>query len=107
MCLVITVICAVAATLVWYASATARELKVGVLCWLFWGAALMWFVDAVFEYAELGAKYFTPSAADMLNDSFLGISAAALALVIWIAVLLVSDPRGVIRSVLLKKADEA
>ncbi len=106
MCLIITVFCAVAATIAWYASAVARQLRVSVLCWLFWGAALMWLVDAAFEYAELGAKYFAPSAEDMLNDSFLGISVAALALVIWVAVLLVSDPRGVIRDALLKKAQD-
>ena len=33
-------------------------------------------------------------------------SVAALALVIWVAVLLVSDPRGVIRDALLKKAHD-
>lgn len=57
----------------------------------------MWTVDAVFEYLELGAEYFRPSAAEMLNDSFLGFSAIALALVVWVAVLLVKDPKGVIR----------
>ena len=107
MCLLITVFCAVAATVVWYASAAARQLKVSVLCWLFWGASLMWFVDAIFEYAELGAKFFEPAPADMLNDAFLGLAAAALALVIWVAVMLVSDPRGVIRDALLKKSSEA
>ncbi|MBP5231868.1 MAG: hypothetical protein J6333_00505 [Planctomycetes bacterium] len=104
MCLLITVFCAVAATVAWYASASARQLKVSVLCWLFWGASLMWFVDAVFEYSELGAKFFTPAPEDMLNDAFLGLAAAALALVIWVAVMLVSDPRGVIREALLKKS---
>lgn len=48
----------------------------------------MWLVDAIAEYAELGAEYFTPAAADMLNDAFLGVSVVALALVIWLARLL-------------------
>ena len=30
----------------------------------------MWFVDAVFEYSELKAAYFTPAPEDMLNDAF-------------------------------------
>ena len=37
-----------------------------------------------FEYAELKAAYFTPSAADMLNDTFLGLSVVVLALIIWV-----------------------
>ncbi len=63
----------------------------------------MWLVDAVFEYAELKAEYFTPAAADMLNDFFLGLSVVALGLVIWIVVLLIKDPKGVVKAALLKK----
>ena len=64
---------------------------------MFWGASIMWFVDAIFEFAELKAEYFTPELADMFNDAFLGLSVVALALVVWLVVLLVSDPNGVIR----------
>ena len=52
MCLILTTLAAIVATVIWYCSATAREVKVSVLCWLFWGAAIMWLVDLVFEYAE-------------------------------------------------------
>ncbi len=97
MTLLIAVFAAVISTLVWYKSETARRLKVGVLCWMFWGASLMWLGDALFEYMELQAEYFTPAPADMLNDLFLGLSVVALAMVIWIAVLLVKDPNGVIK----------
>ncbi len=64
---------------------------------MFWGASLMWLGDALFEYMELQAEYFTPAPADMLNDLFLGLSGVALAMVIWLAVLLVKDPNGVIK----------
>ena len=104
MCLILTALAAIVSTVVWYCSATAREVKVSVLCWLFWGAAIMWFVDLVFEYAEEGAAVFEPSVAEMLNDSLLGLAVITLALVIWTVVYLVSDPKGVLRSVLLKKA---
>ncbi len=60
----------------------------------------MWLGDAIFEYAELGAQYFTPALKDMINDSFLGLSVVALALVIWVVILLVSDPRGKIKGLL-------
>ena len=78
-------------------------MKVGLLCWLFWGASLMWLVDAIFEYAELGAAYFTPEPADMLNDLFLGLSVVALGMIIWIIVLLIKDPKGVIKGKLFRK----
>ncbi len=103
MTLLTTVFAAVIATVVWYSHAPKDEMKVSVLCFLYWGASLMWLVDAVFEYAELGADYFAPAAEDMLNDLFLGLSVVALGLVIWLAILLVKDPKGVVRAALLKK----
>ena len=103
MTLLVTVFAAVVSTAIWYKNAPESKMQLGLLCWLFWGASLMWLVDAVFEYAEQKADYFTPAPADMLNDLFLGLSVVALGLVIWIAVLLIKDPRGVIRAKLYKK----
>ena len=82
MTLLVSVFAAVITTVIWYRSAQRNELKIGTLCFMFWGASLMWLVDAIFEYAELKAAYFTPEPADMLNDLFLGLSVVALALVI-------------------------
>lgn len=101
MTLLITVFAAVITTAVWYQK-NDKGLMLGVLCWMFWGASLMWLVDAVFEYIELRAAYFTPELGDMVNDAFLGLSVAALALVIWIVVLLIKDPKGVVRARLKK-----
>ena len=101
MTLLTTLFAAVIATVIWYKTAPKSEMKIGVLCWLYWGASLMWLVDALFEYAELHAEYFTPAPADMLNDFFLGLSVVALGLVIWIVVLLVKDPKGVVKATLL------
>ena len=97
MTLLLTSMAAVAATVVWYSSEKARDLKIGTLCYLFWGASIMWFVDAIFEYAELRAEYFTPAVEDMINDTFLGFSVIALGLIIWTVVLLIKDPKNVIR----------
>ncbi len=94
MTLLITVFAAVIATIFWYRSGAKDEMNISTLCYLYWGASLMWFIDAVFEYAELRAEYFTPAAADMLNDTFLGFSAVALGLVIWLAAVLWKDPKG-------------
>lgn len=103
MTLLITVFAAVIATVKWY-NRRDDSLQLGMLCFLFWGASLMWLVDAVFEYAELGAEYFTPALEDMLNDAFLGLSVVALALVIWVVRLLISDPKGAVRAALKKQS---
>ena len=47
MTLLITVFAAVAATALWYGSDSRHQMKWGTLCWLFWGASLMWLVDAI------------------------------------------------------------
>ena len=91
MTLLISIFAAVIATLVWYTKPALRDLKVGVLCWMFWGASLMWMIDAIFEFSELKAEYFAPAGADMINDGFLGLSVVALALIIWTLIVLISD----------------
>ena len=103
MTLLVSVFAAVISTAVWYKTAPKSEMLIGVLCWIYWGASLMWLVDAVAEYIELGAEYFTPEPAELLNDLFLGLSVVALGMVIWIAVLLIKDPKGVVRAALFKK----
>lgn len=103
MTLLVTAFAAIISTVLWYKRAPQDEYKISVLCWLYWGASLMWLVDAVFEYAELKAEYFSPAPADMLNDLFLGLSAVALGLVIWLVILLVRDPKGVVKSAFFKK----
>ena len=90
MTLLVTIFAAIITTVIWYSNEKARQLKVGILCYMFWGASLMWFVDAIFEYVSLRADYFIPTATDMLNDLFLGfqnrrriLSAVPLLLKIW------------------------
>lgn len=102
MTLLITVFAAVVATLVWYFNDKRKEYKLGLLALMYWGASIMWLVDAIFEYAELGAEFFVPEAADMLNDSYLGLSVAALGLIIWLVAMLVADPKGVIKNMIFE-----
>ena len=72
-------------------------MNVALLCWIYLGASIMWFVDAIFEYAELGAEYFTPAPLNMLNDLYLGLSVVALGLIIWLVILRMKAPRGLLR----------
>lgn len=97
MTLLITIIAAVICTVIWYRTSPKDTMKVSTLCFIYWGASLMWLVDAAFEYTELHAEFFTPSVYDMVNDAFLGISAVVLGLVVWLAKLLITDPKHIFK----------
>ncbi len=103
MTLLTTVFAACICTAIWYKNAPNDEMLVSALCFMYWGASLMWLIDAVVEYLEIGAQYFTPEPADMLNDFYLGLSVIALGLVIWVVILLVKDPKGAVKASLFKK----
>ncbi len=103
MTLLLSCFAAITATILWYTNETARKLKISTLCFMYWGAALMWLVDAVAVYFESSAELFSPSAEAMLHDSFLGLSVIALGLVIWLVIVLVKDPMGTIHAALTKK----
>lgn len=103
MTLLITIIAAVISTTVWYTSEKARKHNVSLLCFMYWGASLMWLVDAVVEYMEAGAEYFLPAGADMINDGFLGLSVTVFGMIIWVVSLLIKDPDGVVKAILTKK----
>ena len=102
MTLLVTVFAAIICTVIWYNKAPDRSMQLGTLCLMFWGASIMWFVDAVVGYLEIGAEFFMQDASDMLNDLYLGLSVVALGLIIWLAILLIKDPKGIVRSTLLK-----
>lgn len=104
MTLLLTVFAAVIATVKWYTQ-NDRTLNLAPLLFMYWGASIMWFVDAVFEYAELGAEYFTPSPAEMLNDAFLGLSVVAFGLVVWLMILLIKDPKGTVKEALRRQRE--
>ena len=103
MTLLVAVFAAIITTIVWYNSEKMRKLYISTLMFIYWGASLMWLVDGIMEYAESGAEYFLPASEDMLNDLFLGFCVAAFGLIIWLIVVLVKDPNGVLRKAVLKR----
>ena len=103
MTLLICVFAAIIATVKWY-KRKDDSLMLGVPCILFWGASLMWLGDAIFGYIEDGAAFFEPEATEMLNDAYLGFSVVALGLILWLAILLIKDPKGVVKASLTKRA---
>ena len=102
MTLLITAFAAIISTVLWYTRKDDR-MQLGFLSLMFWGASLMWLVDAEFEFVELKSEYFTPAAEDMLNDSFLGLSVVALGLIVWVVRLLITDPEGKLKKALSKR----
>ena len=97
MTLVVTIIAALVATLIWYFNDNRNQYKLGTLSLIYWGASLMWFIDFVFEYAELKAEYFNQELVDIINDSLLGICVVALGLIAWVVILLIKDPKKVLK----------
>jgi EamA domain-containing membrane protein RarD len=95
MTLLITTIAAIVTTLLWYAK-SQKQLQLGTLALMYWGASIMWFVDAIFEYVEMGAEYFTQSIQDILNDTILGVCVVVLGMLIWLVIFLVKDPKGLL-----------
>ena len=106
MTLLISVFAAVIFTFLWYKNAPEDLYRLKTLCFMFWGSSLMWLTDAVFEFMEEEAAYFTPTPAVMLNDTFLGLSVLALGLSAWIIDLLIHDPKQVVKKMLLKRRKE-
>lgn len=102
MTLLIAIIAAIVSSILWYRNIGKIEMKLGTLALMYWGASLMWVCDAVAEYIELGAAYFTPDANAMLNDAFLGVWVVALGLIIWLAILFIKDPEGKIKAKLAR-----
>ena len=103
MTLLTTVFAAIICTVIWYKNNDRTQLRLGTLVLMYWGASLMWLADAIFEYAELGAEAFVPAPLDMLNDFYLGLSVVALGLIIWLVILLIKDPKGIVKAALTKK----
>ena len=103
MTLLICVFASILATVKWY-QRKDESMMPGVPCVLFWGASLMWLGDAIFGYIEDGAAFFEPELGEMINDAYLGLSVVALGLILWLAILLIKDPKGVVKASLRKKA---
>ncbi|RLF47822.1 MAG: hypothetical protein DRN29_01570 [Thermoplasmata archaeon] len=96
MWLVMTTLAAVIATAIWYISDEAREIyNIGFLNLILWGTAIMVFVDHVIGYLSEGGE-FIETTPDAILLSIIMLIAAIL---IWEIVLLIKDPKGVLKSI--------
>ena len=86
MCLLITLFAAIIATIVWYVQIPNYRYKISTLGFIYWGASLMWLVDAFFCIAE-GEPFLDMSQ----NDALLGITIVLCGLLAWGTILLVKS----------------
>lgn len=93
MWLLILAYAAAIVTLLWYSMADNDKYMLRLLCLLLWGATIMALIDRVMSYLTESVKFLelTPEAA------LLGFTMLLAALIVWEVVLLIKDPRGVLR----------
>jgi hypothetical protein len=93
MWLILTALAAVVTTAIWYVRAPNDKYKVGLLSLFFWGATLMWLVDHIMAYVTEGGEFLEIN----LDATLLGVTVIIVALLVWEIVLLISDPKGIIK----------
>jgi hypothetical protein len=96
MWLILTALAAIITTVIWYVRAPKDTYKVGLLSLAFWGATVMWLIDHIMSYLSEGGEFFEVST----DATMLGVSVIVVALIVWLFVLLISDPKGVIKKVI-------
>lgn len=112
MTLLVTVFAAIISTVIWYKKDNRKEYCLSALLYMFWGASLMWLVDAIVEISQEGSAFFQPEEFDdlgntvlskqdffynQMNDLYLGLAVIALALIIWVVIVLIKDPKRLYR----------
>jgi peptidoglycan biosynthesis protein MviN/MurJ (putative lipid II flippase) len=96
MWLIITALAAIVTTVIWYVKTPEDKYKLGLLSLFFWGATIMWLVDHIMAYLDEGGAFFEINR----DATLLGISVIVGALLVWLIVLLVSDPKKVLKTIL-------
>ncbi|MEM2168549.1 MAG: hypothetical protein QXX99_00280 [Candidatus Bathyarchaeia archaeon] len=93
MWLIILALAATIVTPIWYSKAEDDKYMIKTLCLILWGATIMTLIDHVMGYFMEGGSFLelTPEAAA------LGFTMLTAAFIFWEIILLLKDPKGVIR----------
>lgn len=84
---IITALAAIVVTIIWHVN--AHKYKLSLLCFIYWGATLMWLADHVIAYLIEGGDFFEFT----LDAALLGVAVVILGLAIWLGALLIKDPK--------------
>ncbi|WP_440059476.1 hypothetical protein ACSU1N_06725 [Thermogladius sp. 4427co] len=93
MWLLILAYAAAISTILWYSRAERDEYGFKYLASILWGATIMVFVDHVYGYLTEGGGFFDTS----LDALVLGFTMLLVAILAWLLIVLVKDPRGILR----------
>ncbi len=94
MWLVVISLAAIIVTAIWYISDKAREIyNVGFLALILWGTAIMVFVDHVMGYLAEGGEFIEASP----EATLLSVIMLMTALGVWEVVLLIKDPKNLLK----------
>ncbi len=92
---VMITLAAVVATAIWYVNDKARlYYNLGFLSLALWGTAVMIFVDHVMGYLAEGGEFLEVT----LDAMMLSIVLLITALIVWEIVLLLKDPKGLLKN---------
>lgn len=81
-------------TAAWYSRADRDSLRLKELSLILWGATLMFFIDKIYALATEGGPFLELGA----ERAALGFSLLLVAILLWLALLLITDPRRVLRA---------
>ncbi len=88
MCLILTTLAAIITTIIWKIKFPKHKNKIDILAFIYWGAAIMWSVDSIFNAAQ-GESFFDIS----LSDALLGITVISVGIIAWLIVYLIDKIR--------------
>lgn len=91
MWLIILAFAAAIVTAIWYSKAEDDKYMFRLLCLILWGATIMVFVDHAMGYLMEGGEFLEVT----LDATVLGFVMLTAALIIWEAILLLKDPKGI------------
>ena len=102
MTLMITLLAAVVASIVWYSKAPNSTFNIGSLALMYWAATLMWCVDGIACLIEGEAFIEIADTAAMLDDAVLGIVVVIVGLAVWAVINIARDPKRIFSKALTK-----
>lgn len=98
MTLILTLLATAITLIILYGSEKARNMNINILCYMFGGASLMWTIDFIVELVKEGPEVvFHPQGEEILNEFLLALAVIALALLIWIIIVLIKDPKKIFK----------
>jgi hypothetical protein len=83
---IITALAAILTTIVWR-SISEDKFQLSILCLIYWGATLMWFVDHVVAYLTEGGAFLEIS----MDATLLGIAVVVCGFFVWILIAVVKN----------------